>query len=216
MSKHIKRRALLLRVGMDSGYGKRGTVTIEGKFHWISLPNHPDPTWDELSYGDKRFKHKRPACKIFQFKDLKPKDLLVFYAGLDCEGEEGAYIIGYYVVKMLYDFINQNLSELEMKRMHETLSKKYCNPHVKRIVQLNSTTEEILIIGRSGGLLRTAIKIGSSVLKQGLKGSTARLEMDPDYFYIGYEGDLTQAGVGHWIDYEKSRELLKDKELRDF
>jgi len=198
---NLKRKALLIRVGADTkSAGYIGDVLENGDFDWAPLPDHDDPVWVELSYGD-----TGNSTKVKQLKKLNADDLLVFYAGLKCNNVEGAYIIGYYIVDKTFDF-SVIFSSDDFEKIFKELLNKYKNPHLTE----NVPEDDIVIIGKNGGLLKKAIKIGSSIPK----GSTNRLMMDSEFHYLGYDGDLTQSGSAHWLDYDQVWNLLKDKEIR--
>lgn len=200
----MNQKALLIRVGVDlkSG-GFLGTINKNDEFNWIHIPGHDDPKWNELTYGD-----KGKATKISQLLQLKFNDLLVFYAGLiNPNGEKGIYIIGYYIVKKIYDI--RVLSVQERYKLKERELNNFKNPHLEDNFLGDPNIKNVLIIGESGGLLKKGIKIGSLIPVS----STGRYIMDDDYHYLGYDGDLTQAGSAHWIKYEETWNLLKNKNL---
>jgi hypothetical protein len=201
-------KALLLRVGMDTGTdNKLAKISNDYTFKWTPMSGHHDPNFNELSYGDAgpEDKSQRIANKIPQLGNLSKGDLLVFYAGLEHETtkEKAVYIIGYYLIDKVYDFINKKVSEKEFEKAREEL-KNYKNPHVNFLNYRNDW--DIIILGEKGGLLKKAIHLGDIRLGQ--------YYMSDFLFFLKYYKTLTRAGTGHWIDYDLTLKLLKDKELQ--
>ena len=204
-------KALLLRVGADTGEGSGGfvgSILEDNSFEWTPMPGHDDPSWKELTYGDSvsRKENNRPAPKISQLQKLSKGDLLVFYAALKKKSVNSIYIIGYYVIKKLYDLIEPNLPLVKINEVIKELNQKYKNPHVKFINKLRKGN--LIIAGEKGGLLKKGIKVGSKI------GSQYR--MDPEFYFLNYYGDLTRAGSGHIINFKTVWDLLKDEELQVF
>jgi len=207
----VKPKALLLRVGADTGEGSGGfvgSISKNNSFEWTPMPEHNDPLWNELSYGDNVSKkeNNRPAPKISQLQKLNKGDLLVFYAGLKKISVNAIYIIGYYIIKKIYDLIEPNLPPEKLNDTIKELNQKYKDPRIKNINKLRKGN--LIIIGEEGGLLKKGIKIGSKV------GSQYR--MDQEFYFLKYYGDLTRVGSGHNISYKNVWDLLKDKELQTF
>jgi len=207
----MKPKALLLRVGADTGEGSGGfvgSISEDNSFEWTPMPRHDDPLWEELTYGDNVSKkeNNRPAPKISQLQKLSKNDLLVFYAALKKKSINAIYIIGYYIIKKIYDLIEPNLPDEELNEIIKEINQKYKNPHVKFINKIRKGN--LIIVGEAGGLLKKGIKIGSKI------GSQYR--MDPEFYFLNYYGDLTRAGSGHIISFKNMWNLLKDKELQKF
>ncbi len=207
----IKPKALLLRVGADTGEGSGGfvgSISEDNLFEWTPMPGHDDPLWRELTYGDNvsSNENNRSAPKISQLQKLNKGDLLVFYAALKKKSVNAIYIIGYYVIKKIYDLIEPNIPHEKLNEIIKELNHKYKNPHVKFINKLKKGN--LIIVGEEGGLLKKGIKIGSKI------GSHYR--MDPEFYFLDYYSDLTRAGSGHNISFKNVWNLLKDKELQKF
>ena len=207
----MKPKALLLRVGADTGKesgGFLGSISEDNSFEWAPIPWHDDPLWEELTYGDNvsRKNDNRQAPKISQLQKLSNGDLLVFYAALKNKSVNAIYIIGYYVIKKIYDLIEPNLPQEKTNEIIEEINQKYKNPHVKFINKLKKGN--LIIIGESGGLLKKGIKIGSKIGPQ--------YRMDPEFYFLNYFGNLTRAGSGHIISFKNVWNLLKDKEFQKF
>ncbi len=207
----MKPKALLLRVGADTGEGSGGfvgTISEDNSFEWAPIPWHDDPLWEELTYGDNvsRKENNRPAPKISQLQKLIKDDLLVFYAALKKKSVNAIYIIGYYVINKIYDLIEPNLTNEKLNEIIKEINQKYKNPHVKFINELRKGN--LIIVGEAGGLLKKGIKIGSKI------GSQYR--MDQEFYFLNYYGDLTRAGSGHNISFKNVWNLLKDKEVQTF
>lgn len=207
----MKPKALLLRVGADTGEGSGGylgSISRDNSFEWTPIPGHDDPLWEELTYGDNTSKKEniRLAPKIIQLLKLQKGDLLVFYAGLKKKSVDAIYIIGYYIIDKIYDLIEPSLSPKEIDELIEEINQKYKNPHVKFINKQKKNN--LIIIGEKGGLLKYGIKIGSKI------GSQYR--MDPEFYFLDYYGNLTRAGSAHKINFKNVWNLLKEKELQKF
>jgi len=204
----MTKKALLLRVGMDTGTdNKLAKINNDYTFTWTPISGHHDPNFGELSYGDggPEDRSKNIARKIIQLGNLNKGDLLVFYAGLEHETtkEKAVYIIGYYLVDKIYDFINKKVSQTEFDNAKEEL-KDYKNPHIGYLENRNDW--DIIIFGEKGGLLRNAIHLGDIRLGQ--------YHMSDYLYFLKYYKTLTRAGSGHWIDFNLTLRLLKDKELQ--
>ncbi|MEX2681374.1 MAG: hypothetical protein Q6373_007225, partial [Candidatus Sigynarchaeota archaeon] len=151
--------ALLLRVGADTGSrsgGYRGHIDSNASFIWTPIPTHNDPDFERKTYGDTK---RGKLFKITQLQKLKPGDWLVFYAGLlhIPSGIPGAYIVGYFIVRKVMDFISKQYNSDQIGQM-----KMEINKHQEEAFD-EKPDSAIIIFGEKGrgGLLEHAIKIGS-------------------------------------------------------
>jgi len=165
---------------------------------------HYDPEFVTFTYGDPG-KPKRD-----QLTTLDPGDLLIFYAGLkpnDGVDKSRLYVIGYFIVKEVYDFKGSKYSKKIPKADYPYIFNKLRNnAHAKiyfRLKELNSDlSEENLVIIQGdpnfSKLLKKALLISDNSSKM-LK------ELEPIF---GYKGSLQRA-VGHWIKEENISKVEK-------
>lgn len=175
-------RGLLVRVGIDSSFGQWNapTCAVTNQFIYVPIPEprrprpgmaryyrelrpalkdfgsplpphlsrkrmHLDPDFQYLTYGDLGRKGQRIA-------QLKPDDLIVFYAGLrDCKQNQSELIyalIGLYVVERI--------------RPANTLAKSY-HHHNAHTRVIDTSDDEIVVQARAkvSGRLSHCIPIGS-------------------------------------------------------
>lgn len=238
-------KGLLLRVGIDTGSGGcLAPIFKDRSFEYIPIPeiratseirlyaniygttgrplsefvpekirySHPhyDPEFVTFTYGDPT------KIKSSQLSNLKPGDLLIFYAGLKPihgNDEHRLYVIGFFDVKEVYNF--KNSRNIDSKKITKAdyphiFNKLRNNAHSKiyfRLKELDvGLSEDDLVIVRGdpkiSKLLKKALLI-SDEADELLK------ELEPVF---GYNGSLKRA-VGHWIKEEnisKVEKWLKD------
>ena len=233
-------KGLLLRVGIDRGSGGcLAPIFKDGSFEYIPIPErqatserkvyesmigitdrqivdfipekiryshpHHDPEFITFTYGDP----KKP--KRNQLSQLDPRDLLIFYVGLepkDWEDKSRLFVIGYFDVEEVYDF------KVIPKQDYQSVFKKVPNnAHSKiyfRLKELNvgySDDDLVIVKGKSKSskLLTKALPLGDYSAK-------IRKELEPVF---GYKGSLQRA-IGHWIKKEyfhKVKEWLENGEI---
>jgi hypothetical protein len=163
-------KAMLLRVGIDKGYGALSPVFADLTYKYIPIYNknkkkkekNEQRTYRSLGLDsflpsklrDKKV-HLDPEFNSFTYGDpTKPKrksllwlskgDLLVFYIGgkpIDRNLHEGCFIIGYFVVSDVIDWNVQ--SNLQRKSIKKTFAK---NAH---IISSKSKANLVLVKGSS-------------------------------------------------------------------
>jgi Nucleotide modification associated domain 3 len=169
-------KAMLLRVGIDKGYGALSPVFTNLTYKYIPiyykdikekeenekrtyrslaldsfLPSnlwdkkvHLDPEFDSFTYGDPTKPKRKNLMK------LAKGDLLVFYIGgkpIDCNQEDGCFIIGYFVVKNVIDW--NAIPNSQRKSIKKTFAK---NAH---IISSKSKNNLVLVKGSSESKMLT-------------------------------------------------------------
>jgi hypothetical protein len=209
----LTRKALLLRVGIDRGTGGAlAPIFADGSFEYIPVPEteptrcpltvaslptrrgqslaafvprriagraaHVDPDFDAFVYGDAA-PHKRR-----QLLRLEPRDLLVFYAGLEPWPKQDIprlFAIGWFEVTETHDLTAQQIAT------DRTLRERFGDTaHFLR----NPPDPELALIEgekRRSRFLERAVPLGD--------GEDRLL---PDLIAFGYSGSLRRA-VGHWL-----------------
>lgn len=139
---------------------------------------HNDPNFEHLTYGDGR--KKKTTLRGSQLAKLREDDLLVFCPSLENyeTGDRGRFIIGYFTVKSVYDFIDQEFEKRYSCTRSEIINKyKDKNAHFsdafarawgwsgqQELLSAYERKEEddfILVMGEEGqsGIFRKAIRI---------------------------------------------------------
>jgi hypothetical protein len=182
-------------------------ATMEGEITGIPIVNfeipkekfryaqpHDDPDFISFTYGDPT------EPKRNQLSNLKPGNLLIFYAGLKPYdrlklkpkkgGKSRLYVIGYFDVEKVYDFKRIMDYDSVFKKMPN-------NAHSKRYFRLKELNVKylddklVIVKGKSGSSERLL-----KALPLGDNNNKMRKELEPIF---GYKGCLQRA-VGHRID----------------
>lgn len=225
---------LLLRVGIDSGTGNgHGPLFEDNSFEYIPIPEGKDgpDTSEERTYADipdraagtladhapqlaNQVPHFDPEFETFTYGDPSPNkrsqlsrltsdDLLIFYSSLtpqDVDVGSRLHVIGYFTVDEAVD-----LEDLSPSEREEALTEVENNAHAKR-VELTPTTSvrdhfPVIVKGRPADsqLFDTPRPLGGS--------DRSVLPWVADI--IGFDGDLTRAGVARVLD-ESNTEAIQD------
>jgi hypothetical protein len=220
---------LLLRVGVDSNTGEaHGPLFEDNTFDYIPIPEssetsedrsydgiparggrtlssyvphladkepHFDPEFETYTYGDPS------PNKRSQLTRLTSDDLIIFYSSLspqDIDSGPRLYAIGYFTVDWVYD-----LEEMDSSHRSKVFNEISQNAHIKRE---GLTTESphgdnfpAIIKGRpqESHLFEAPRPLGDSERKV--------LPWVADI--IGFEGDLTRAGVARVLDETNASEI---------
>ena len=222
---------LLLRVGLDSSSGRgHGPLFEDDRFEYIPIPESAetteDRTYDELPArtGGRlsehaphlagRVPHFDPEFESFTYGDpsrnkrsqlsrLTANDLLIFYSSLsptDVDVGPRLCVIGYFVVDTVYDFAA--MSPDERDGAFETVAN---NAHVKREGLTRETphreTYPVVVKGdpERSRLLTEPLPLGD--------GDRSVLPWVADV--IGFEKDLTRAGVARVLDEDNAAEIRR-------
>jgi hypothetical protein len=207
------RKALLLRVGIDRGTGGAlSPIFPDGSFEYIPIPEteptrsapafaslpsrhgrslaefvprriagraaHIDPDFDAFTYGDAA-RHKR-----LQLLRLRPKDLLVFYAGFQpwpAEDIARLFAIGWLEVKETHDLSAARIGgDRNLRRRFGKTAHFLRDPPDARLALIEGEPQRSRLLDR-------ALPLGD--------GEDRLL---PDLAAFGYQGSLRRA-VGHWL-----------------
>lgn len=220
---------LLLRVGVDSNTGEgHGPLFEDNTFDYIPIPegsatsedrtydeipsrggqslsshvphladDHPhfDPEFETYTYGDPS------SNKRSQLTRLTSDDLLIFYSSLspqDVDVGPRLYAIGYFTVDRVYD-----LKEMTPPERDEVFDEISNNAHVKREGLTTDSPHRdnfpAIVKGRphESHLFETARPLGDS--ERNVLPWVADI--------IGFEGDLTRAGVARVLDEDNAPEI---------
>lgn len=225
---------LLLRVGIDSGTGNgHGPLFEDNSFEYIPIPEGKDgpDTSEERAYADlpdrasgtladhapqlaNQVPHFDPGFETFTYGDPSPNkrsqlsrltsgDLLIFYSSLkpqDVDVGPRLHAIGYFTVDEAVD-----LEDLSPSEREEDLAEVENNAHAKR-VGLTPTSSvrdhfPVIVKGRpaESQLFDTPRPLGGS--------DRTVLPWVADI--IGFDGDLTRAGVARVLD-ESNAEAIQE------
>lgn len=213
---------LLLRVGVDSNTGEaHGPLFEDNLFDYIPIPEgsstdetrtyddlvsrsggnltkyvphlanenpHFDPEFETYTYGDPS------SNKRSQLTRLTPDDLLIFYASLsprDIDIGPRLYAIGYFTVEEVYD-----LEELEPSERAEVFEELPNNAHVKR----TSLTPDSPHRDRFPAIVKGRPEESQLFEKARPLGDSNRDVLPWIADIIGFDGDLTRAGVARVLD----------------
>lgn len=225
---------LLLRVGIDSGTGNgHGPLFQDNSFEYIPIPEgkngpqtsedrtyadisdsasgtladhvphladqipHFDPEFESYTYGDPS------PNKRSQLSRLASGDLLIYYSSLrpqDVDVGARLHAIGYFTVDEVFD-----LEEIDQSERAVVLDKVANNAHAKRTGLTPSMSVRdnfpVIVTGRptESRLFETPRPLGGSDRKV--------LPWVADI--IGFDGDLTRAGVARVLD-ESNAESIQD------
>ena len=166
-------------IDLPGNYYRRLAPFVPRKLH--NKKPHLDPEFKTFTYGD-------PTRKANQLRSLMPGDALIFYAGLEPfptvkEGISRLFIIGYFIVKRVYDF-----KQMSKKIRGSALLHLGKNAHALR----KRLDKNLIIIEGDrvrSKLLKKAIPLGE-VGNRTLKDLVKK---------IGYERSLLRA-VCHTLD----------------
>lgn len=220
-------KALLLRVGIDKGYGGcLAPIFEDGSFEYIPIPEKRN-TSENRPYSEllgrnggfladfvpvklrDSFPHMDPEFDTFTYGDptrnkrrqlarLVPGDLLIFYAGL--EPTDGIDRSRIFIIGYFTVKRVYDFGEIPKSQHRSMLQKVRNNAHAKR-----DTMDEGLVVvegdPKKSKLLTKAIPLGDS-----------RNYVMPDFADIlKYSGSVLRA-IGHWVgkeDLQQVKEWLK-------
>ncbi|MHC1757733.1 MAG: hypothetical protein AB9861_20315 [Methanosarcina sp.] len=189
--------------GNTNGKAKRNKKTplstfVPPKYEEIKL--HYDPEFETCTYGD-----PTGAPKTTAMRDLEKGDILAFSAGLKPyetdNYEEGIYLIGYFTVDKIVDFMN-----MTKKEMCEAYNKYENNSHCKR----KGVENTLLIVAgdkKKSKILDKAILI--SQMEKDTSDRRLRVVSEEMQKMLGIDGSL-QRGIRR---IEKESNAVK---FRDF
>lgn len=216
--------ALLLRVGIDSGTGRaHGPLFDDGSFEYVPIPERRE-TAETRTYADivgrrgeplstyvphlaDRVPHYDPEFTTYTYGDvgrnkrsqlarLTEDDLLVFYAGLEPPvGASKLYAIGHLTVVASYD-----LEAMDTAERAATIQRFPHNAHVKLagLTPSSPGADAVYPVIVKGKPTRSGLFDRARPLGDGDRG------VRPDVATrIGFEGDLTRAGVARLLDVER-------------
>lgn len=223
---------LLLRVGIDSGSGNgHGPLFADSSFEYIPIPEGKDgpDTSEERTYAEipdraagtladhaphlaDQVPHFDPEFETYTYGDPNPNkrsqlsrltsdDLLIFYSSLtpqDVNVGPRLQVIGYFTIDE-----TQDLQELEPSEREEALIDIQNNAHAKRtgLTSSSSVRENfpVIVKGRpaESRLFDTPRPLGNS--------DRSVLPWVADI--IGFDGDLTRAGVARVLDESNSQAI---------
>ena len=222
---------LLLRVGLDSSSGRgHGPLFEDNSFEYIPIPESSETT-EERTYDDlpartggrlsehaphlaSRVPHFDPEFESFTYGDpsknkrsqlsrLTTNDLLIFYSSLspkDVDVGARLCVIGYFVVDTVYD-----LAAMSPDERDATFEKVENNAHVKREGLTREVphreTYPVIVKGQPerSQLLTEPLPLGDRKRKV--------LPWVADI--IGFERDLTRAGVARVLDEDNAEEIRR-------
>ena len=222
---------LLLRVGLDSGSGRgHAPLFADDSFEYVPIPESSETT-EARTYDDlpartgghlskhaphlaERVPHFDPEFESFTYGDpgrnkrsqlsrLTTDDLLIFYSSLepaDVDAGPRLCVIGYFVVDTVYDLEAMSPAERDaaFKRVEN-------NAHVKRTGLTRETPHReyypVVVKGdpERSRLLDRPIPLGS--------GDRTVLPWVAEI--IGFERDLTRAGVARVLDADNAAEIRR-------
>lgn len=220
---------LLLRVGVDSNTGKaHGPLYEDNTFDYIPIPEssqtaedrtydtipsvvggtldkhvphlsnenpHFDPEFETYTYGDPS------PNKRSQLTRLNSGDLLIFYSSLtpqDVDVGSRLYAIGYFTVEQVFDLENMTPSERA-----EVFEKVPNNAHVKR----SGLTTESPHRDDFPAIVKGQPDESHLFDKPRPLGDSDRSVLPWVADIIGFDGDLTRAGVARVLDENNASEI---------
>ena len=222
---------LLLRVGLDSSSGRgHGPLFEDNSFEYIPIPESSETT-EERTYDDlpartggrlsayvphlaSRIPHFDPEFESFTYGDLSKNkrsqlsrlttnDLLIFYSSLspkDVDVGPRLCVIGYFVVDTVYD-----LAAMSPDERDATFENVESNAHTKREGLTRETPHRenypVVVKGdpEQSRLFTQPLPLGNEDRKV--------LPWVADV--IGFESDLTRAGVARVLDEDNADEIRR-------
>lgn len=208
-------RILLLRVGMDLGYGGLGPLFPDGRFEYVPIPENPKKTSSRSflfsqiparssetldRFAPPRYRdgnaHYDPEFKTFTYGDpsrnkrrqllhLARNDILVFYAGLRPREQRRGSRL--YVIGY---FTVRRVHDVEVLEPWPpaTLQRLWANAHFRR---RKGDPGLVVVEGfrQTSGLLESAVAL-----------SDDRQLVLPDMEHqLGLTGSVMRAGAGRWV-----------------
>lgn len=220
-----KLKALLLRVGIDKGYGGcLAPIFEDGTFEYIPIPER-SATLEKMTYEHLTGRYKKtlleylpkrlynsvphfdPEFKTFTYGDparnksrqlarLEKDDLLIFYSGLEHQNKvESARL---YIIGYFLTKEVFNFRKISKSDLDSALDRLRENAHIKR----DYLDDDLVIVqgdSKRSKLLSKALPLGdgkNNVLKDSVP-------------IFGYDGSILRS-IGHWIIKEAYLKKIKD------
>lgn len=178
-------------------HGDLLSTFVSSKYKKIQL--HNDPEFETYTYGD-----PTGAPKTTAMRDLKTGDILAFSAGLrpyeTDNYEEGIYLIGYFTVEKIIDFM-----KLTKKEVCTAYKDYKNNSHCKRL-QLENTL--LIIVGDEKKSKRLGKAIQISQTKMDRSGRRLHVVSEEMEKMLGIDNSL-QRGIRR-IDNELNAVKFRD------